>query len=193
MKPSHIGALAGAAALAAIGIAAVGGKDNTSSPPQATESRSQVAKEKRPRPIRWFVRADSNRDGKLAKAELLAFHERFFNEVDIKKTGVITQTDIHALNARKAADRAKKEGKPVPVVDPKAKPRPIRWFARADKNRDGKLTKAEFFAPHEAFFDAVDINRKGFMTQDDIRVHDAKKRAEREAARQAREANKPKN
>lgn len=179
MKPLHIGALAGAAALAAIGIAAVGGKDNTSSPPQATESRSQVAKERRPRPIRWFVRADSNRDGELTKAEFLAFHEGYYNRMDIRKSGAITQQDIHTLNAQKAAERAKREGKPVPVIDADAKPRPIRWFVRADANRDGKLTKAEFFAHHEKFFDAVDVRKSGMITQADIRAHDAAKRAAR--------------
>lgn len=186
MKTAHIGALAGAAALAAVGIAVVAGKDGAAPPPSQAVKQQQTDGEKRPRPIRWFGRADVNRDGKLTKAELLALHEPFFNEVDVKKAGVITQDDIRALNARKVAERAKREGKPAPVVDPKAKPRPIRWFVRADTNRDGKLTKAEFFLPHEKFFDAVDTSKSSFITQDDIRAFNAKKRADREAARKAR-------
>ncbi|MCE2927944.1 MAG: hypothetical protein LW823_09955 [Rickettsiales bacterium] len=194
MKPAHIGALAGVAALAAVGIAVVGGKDTPQPPTQQSAKPVQAGVEKkRPRPIRWFVRADSNRDGKLARAEFLAFHERYYNEMDIRKSGAVTQEDIRTLNTKKATERAKRAGKPAPVIDPKAKPRPIRWFVRADNNRDGKLTKAEFFAHHEKFLDAVDQRKADMITQDDIRAHDAKKRAERGAARQAREANKPKN
>ncbi|MDX2112809.1 MAG: hypothetical protein SFW63_03645 [Alphaproteobacteria bacterium] len=187
MKTAHIGALAGAAVLAAVGIAVVGGKD---SPPAAHEQKANAKQEagnKPPRPIRWFVRADTNRDGELVKAEFLAFHERYYNQMDIRKSGAITQQDIHTLNAQKAAARAQREGKPAPVADPKAKPRPIRWFVRADGNRDGKLTKAEFFAHHEKFFDAVDDRKSGVITQADIRAHNAAKRAEREAARKAKQ------
>jgi hypothetical protein len=187
MKPMHIGALAGAAALAAIGIAAVGGKESASPQSQQVNAQQQTGEPKRPRPIRWFMRADSNRDGQLARAEFLAFHERYYNEMDIRKSGAVTEEDIRTLNAKKAAERAKRGGKPAPVVDPKAKPRPIRWFVRADSNRDGTLTKAEFFAHHEKFLDAVDQRKANTITQDDIRAHNASKRAEREAARRVKE------
>lgn len=40
--------------------------------------------------------------------------------------------------------------KPYPVVD---------WFNAADKDHDGKLTKAEFRADAEAFFHELDINK----------------------------------
>ena len=46
------------------------------------------------------------------------------------------------------------EDKPYPVAD---------WFNAADKDHDGKLTKAEFRADAEAYFHEVDINKDGVI------------------------------
>jgi hypothetical protein len=44
--------------------------------------------------------------------------------------------------------------KPYPVVD---------WFNAADKDHDGKLTKAEFRADADAYFHELDINKDGVI------------------------------
>lgn len=49
--------------------------------------------------------------------------------------------------------------KPYPVVD---------WFNAADKDHDGKLTKAEFEADAAAFFHELDINKDGTIDSKEV-------------------------
>jgi hypothetical protein len=58
--------------------------------------------------------------------------------------------------------RAPKD-KPYPVVD---------WFAEADADHDGKLTKAEFRADCEAFFHVLDINKDGVIDTREISYYE---------------------
>jgi Ca2+-binding EF-hand superfamily protein len=58
--------------------------------------------------------------------------------------------------------RAPKD-KPYPVVD---------WFAAADADHDGKLTKAEFRADCEAFFHDLDINKDGIIDSREIAYYE---------------------
>jgi hypothetical protein len=38
------------------------------------------------------------------------------------------------------------------------------WFARADKNGDGAIDRAEFRADADAFFDVLDVNHDGVIS-----------------------------
>ena len=49
-------------------------------------------------------------------------------------------------------------------------------FKRADKNNDGKLTREEY--PQPEIFDAVDANKDGFATLEEVRGHFQKRRAQ---------------
>ena len=42
------------------------------------------------------------------------------------------------------------------------------WFDRADADHDGKLTRAEFIADAERFFDEIEVDEAGFLTNEDI-------------------------
>jgi Ca2+-binding EF-hand superfamily protein len=54
-------------------------------------------------------------------------------------------------------------GKPYPVVD---------WFNAADKDHDGKLTKAEFRADADAFFHELDVNKDGVIDQREVAYYE---------------------
>lgn len=77
-------------------------------------------------------------------------------------TGAAAQEITGSLNVfispsgkpfRAAAD------KPYPVVD---------WFTAADKDHDGKLTKAEFEADAAAYFHELDINKDGTIDSKEV-------------------------
>lgn len=60
-----------------------------------------------------------------------------------------------------------------PFRAPVGNPYPVAaWFAGADTNGDGRLTKAEFTADFERFFGQLDQGRKGRLTTDDIRRYE---------------------
>ncbi len=51
-----------------------------------------------------------------------------------------------------------------PFRGPADKPYPVAaWFAQADKDKDGVLTRAEFVADALAFFDRLDADKDGFV------------------------------
>jgi Ca2+-binding EF-hand superfamily protein len=56
-----------------------------------------------------------------------------------------------------------------PFRAPLDKPYPVAaWFAAADADHDGKLTKAEFRADAEAFFHVLDLNKDGVLEQPEV-------------------------
>jgi hypothetical protein len=54
-------------------------------------------------------------------------------------------------------------GKPYPVGD---------WFNAADKDHDGKLTKAEFRADADAFYHELDINKDGVIDSREVAYYE---------------------
>jgi hypothetical protein len=65
-----------------------------------------------------------------------------------------------ALGAKAAPPEAKHDaGQPYPVRV---------WFAEADADRDGKLTKDEFRADFKAFFQQLDLNHDGILDGEEI-------------------------
>ena len=54
-------------------------------------------------------------------------------------------------------------GQPYPIVQ---------WFREADRNSDGKLDKAEFEADAEAFFNVLDRNGDGLVTDPEIAYYE---------------------
>ncbi len=62
-------------------------------------------------------------------------------------------------------------GKPF-RADP-GKPYPVRdWFAQADANHDGKITREEFRADFEAFFKTLDLDHDGILDGEEIRAYE---------------------
>lgn len=73
----------------------------------------------------WFQRADTNKDGRVSRAEALALNadagERF-DRMDFNKDGYVDRADMQARMAQKRDA----------------------FFAAADDNRDGRLSRDEF-------------------------------------------------
>ncbi|BBF68987.1 EF-hand domain-containing protein [Sphingomonas bisphenolicum] len=72
--------------------------------------------------------ADTNKDGKISKAELTAGLEARFAKMDVDRDGQITQKDRDAMRQQRQDAR----------------------FAALDTDRNGQISKTEFVAGHEA-------------------------------------------
>jgi Ca2+-binding EF-hand superfamily protein len=102
--------------------------------------------------------ADKNADGMISREEAQASLPGIFahfDAIDANKDGFIT---IEELKAARQAHRG--AGGPGAM------------FGRLDVNGDGKLSRAEVAnAPRLAeHFDAIDANKDGFLTPDEIRA-----------------------
>lgn len=111
-----------------------------------------------------MVKLDSNHDGKLSRAEANAdprMAERF-DRMDVNSDGFVDPSD------RKLADKQRRD----------------QWFADADSNKDGKLTRAEvatadakrdsqrrerFQARMQQRLDTSDTNKDGKLSRDEIK------------------------
>lgn len=91
---------------------------------------------------------DVNRDGKVTRAEFDKITAQQFNA--FAKGGSLNSAQYYALVA--AQSRAIS----------------ARVFQRLDKDRDGKLTLAEFAASQERLFSRLDKNNDGVITQDEL-------------------------
>jgi Ca2+-binding EF-hand superfamily protein len=91
---------------------------------------------------------DTNRDGKVTRAEFDKLTQQQFNAA--AKGGALTAAQYYGLIA--AQSRAISE----------------RVFQRLDKDRDGKLTLAEFSASQERLFSRLDKNNDGSVTEDEM-------------------------
>jgi Ca2+-binding EF-hand superfamily protein len=90
-------------------------------------------------------RLDTNKDGKVTLAELVAAKTNRLHEFDANKDGVITQAEFEAgMKAQRQAHVAK-------------------LFERRDTDRDGRLSREESRMP-ERWFTRLDSNADGFLT-----------------------------
>jgi hypothetical protein len=92
--------------------------------------------------------ADSNKDGYISKAELIAFRGKNFGRLDRDANGVLTRSDIPAMAKRFN-----------PNVD---FDRLIKQF---DGNGDGKVSRSEFVDGPTTIFDAADTNKDGLLSK----------------------------
>ena len=91
---------------------------------------------------------DLNRDGKVTRAEFDHATQQAFNGA--AKGGLLTPEQYYQLEA--AQSRAISG----------------RVFQRLDRDRDGKLTLAEFASSQERLFTRLDKNNDGAVTQDEL-------------------------
>jgi Ca2+-binding EF-hand superfamily protein len=114
----------------------------------------------------WHGKLDTDKDGRISRAEAAA-NEKFaarFAEMDLNNDGYIDKTDHEA----------------------RAKQRRDQWFAAADTDRDGKLSRAEVDAAdstrrqaaHQGMqaraaerFAAMDSNQDGRISRDEAKGH----------------------
>ena len=92
--------------------------------------------------------ADLDKDGKITRAEFEKYTQQQFNAA--AKGGSLNMEQFYQLQA--AQSRAIS----------------ARVFQRLDRDRDGKLTLAEFAASQERLFDRLDKNGDGTITEDEL-------------------------
>jgi Ca2+-binding EF-hand superfamily protein len=96
---------------------------------------------------------DTNKDGKVSLAELVAAKQSWLSQVDSNKDGVATQAEIDASRQVHRAERVNKlfseqdtnkDGR----ISREESRMPARWFALVDANHDGNLTREELTQRH---------------------------------------------
>jgi hypothetical protein len=101
---------------------------------------------------RWMLQEmDSNKDGKVTQAEIAAFEAARAAEIDTDKDGKITAAELQAFHEK---ERARHEAE---------------WLARMDTNGDGAVSVDEFKAAQTWRLAKMDRNGDGTLDEQDMR------------------------
>ena len=127
--------------------------------------------EKKYRMEEHFKKADKDNDGTLTRDEAKAMPHvaKHFKEIDTDKDGTVSMDEIRAfMKSHKDAHRSGEER-----------------FKKADKDNDGTLTKDEAKAMPNVYknFDAIDTDKDGTVTLEEIHNFMKAKREEHKAAK----------
>jgi Ca2+-binding EF-hand superfamily protein len=147
----------------ALGFAA----DNTTAPKDGRSSH--------------FKKADADGNGTLSRAEVEKSMPRLakkFDQIDTNKDGQLSRDEMKGW--KKTHKHAHKKGN---KADRQAKA--AERFKHADTNGDGKISRAEAEknAPRLAKkFDAIDANKDGQLTPDELRAYREAKRSRKDKA-----------
>jgi hypothetical protein len=114
-----------------------------------------------------FAQADANKDQKLSRAEFIALADVWFDRLDPEKTGKVTGEQF-AERFYDAVPRAQND----PVAS--APRRPSRstapaFFAPADADKDGSLTRLELKNTFTKWYDQWDAEKGGALTEEQFR------------------------
>ena len=124
------------------------------SPPADKESHGKKSSGKRGQNWTGFAAIfDTDKDGKVSKAEFLAKRPAF-DRADTSKDGSVTQEEFKALPAVQ-----KKGGTGSGFME------------RFDTDKDGKVTAAEYDQKRTKLFEAIDKNKDGAIDQDEFKGH----------------------
>ncbi|WP_326524356.1 EF-hand domain-containing protein [Sphingomonas sp.] len=104
-----------------------------------------------------FARLDTDRDGKVTRAEFAAENGRAFARIDANGDGTVDKAEMAALPGRG------------------------RMAARADANGDGALTRAEYDAQAKTRFDKLDTNGDGVLDAAELQGGPGMRRGSRRA------------
>ena len=105
--------------------------------------------------------ADTNGDGAISRAEAqagLPMIARHFDQIDANKDGQITQDELRAFHEQRRVAMEQKRGE---------------HWKKIDTDGDGRISRAEAQANAPRLFehfDAIDANRDGFITPDEMRA-----------------------
>ncbi len=130
--------------------------------------------------------ADTDKDGQISEAEMIAFHDGRFAEIDVDGDGLITpgefadfrqarMAEFRANNPRPERIAARDGGARQMVPNGKGKWDGERrrdigrmFFVRADADRSGQVSQAEFAASSATMFSRLDRNGEMVITIDDL-------------------------
>jgi Ca2+-binding EF-hand superfamily protein len=128
---------------------------------------------------RLLQQMDTNRDGKISRAEAKGRIAELFDQLDVNKDGFLDKNELRQAAMRflgAQGAQGKNGGQPPPAA-------PLRGpeFDDLDKNADGRLTRDELqgtpFAEH---FDEIDTNKDGKIDRKEFAAY-LKKQAKAEA------------
>ncbi len=101
-----------------------------------------------------MMKMDTDKDGKISRAEATEKMAQRFDQMDTNKDGFITQDELQKL--RDGKKNKDKKG------------------MKMDKDQDGKISRSEASGKLATHFDAIDANKDGFLTKDELK--DARKK-----------------
>ena len=110
-----------------------------------------------------FVALDANKDGFTDRSELEAAQTRAFTQ---RKAQLLRQreTAFRSLDADKNGSLTLREFNAPTIAAPLPRPNAAPALARADTNKDGKVSLAENRAPAMAQFERADTNKDGSLS-----------------------------
>jgi Ca2+-binding EF-hand superfamily protein len=110
-----------------------------------------------------FGITDQNNDGVIAADEAAARRESVFVAIDADDDGALTEEEYMAVRMGPGAGRG-------PRHEARQELNRAR-FKVMDKNKDGKVTKAEFIEGGRVQFEAADANKDGKVTPWEFRAN----------------------
>ena len=108
---------------------------------------------------RLLQKMDTDGDGALSAAEGEAAAEKMLDRLDTNGDGILTKDEF---TARKGSGRLST------AQQQKLDDRRAKRFAAMDKDGDGQVSAAEFFAAAQQRFTAADANGDGRVTKDEL-------------------------
>jgi hypothetical protein len=122
----------------------------------------------------WFARVDTQRVGRIDRAEFRADAARFFRQVDTNGDGVIDGFEVAAYERTVAAELdisgqgfARGGSSKVGVETLLSDPEPV---SGADVNLDSHITLAEWLAAADRRFDLLDTRHLGWLGHDELKA-----------------------
>jgi Ca2+-binding EF-hand superfamily protein len=135
----------------------------------------------------FLLRMDTDKDGKISRAEARNRLAASFDLLDTNKDGFLDRDEL-----RRAAERFRAGNVGGAGLNRPRNPEPEGPdFDSLDLNADGRLTREELKGtPFAAVFDEIDTNKDGKIDPKEFKAYLRKKSAEKEKAEKAKETEK---
>jgi Ca2+-binding EF-hand superfamily protein len=129
---------------------------------------------------KWLADMDTDKDGKISRAEAKGGLAKAFDQIDTNKDGFLDKEELRRTAARFLANQKKAaETKPQNPSPPPPRNEPD--FDALDRNADGRLTRDELKGtPFYDVFDEIDTNKDGKIDRKEFTAY-LRKQAEKEA------------
>ena len=126
----------------------------------AQESKKEEHK-KHPTFEQLLDKLDTNKDGKLSKAEAKGPLSHLFDKIDADKNSFISKTELENAPKRKHKGKGEKRHHGD-------RPTFEQLLDKLDTNKDSKLSKAEAKGPLSHHFDKIDTDKNGFISKTEL-------------------------